>query len=363
MKVLLAGGGTAGHVVPAIALAHALKNEDLLFLGTSTGAESKLVPAAGFSLETIDVRGFDRSRPASIVPTGLRAIAAVAAARSIVARFRPDVVVGMGGYVSLPACLAARSLRVPVVLHEQNIVLGLANRVCKPLARKVAVSFEATLQEVGERGVFVGNPVLPEIASFDRDRLREVSFANLGLDPARDTLLVFGGSQGASRINSAAAGLAARWNQRADRQVLHITGRTHEERVSERVQVDGGALVYRVTGYVERMVDAYAVADLTLCRGGATTVAELGVVGLPSIIVPYPHHRDRQQERHALVLEDAGAARLLPDAQVTSESVAQLADALLDDPSSLDRMSRAARALGRPAAAEDLARTVLEVAA
>ncbi|MFN2389232.1 MAG: undecaprenyldiphospho-muramoylpentapeptide beta-N-acetylglucosaminyltransferase [Actinomycetota bacterium] len=363
MRVVLAGGGTAGHVVPAVALAHALDRDEVLFLGTAKGAEARLVPAAGFRLETIDVRGFDRSKPLSLVATGARALTAIGSARRALRRFAPDVVVGMGGYVSLPACVAARTLGVPIVLHEQNIVFGLANRVCMPLARTVAVSFEATVGQAGARGVFVGNPVPPEIASFDRDILRAGALRRFELDPARRTLLVFGGSQGATRINQAASALPRVWGERADRQVLHITGTRDLGWVSERVATTHGALLYRVVGYVERMTEAYACADLALCRGGATTLAELGVVGLPAIIVPYPHHRDRQQELHARVFERAGAAAMMPDEDTTEDAVAAAADDLLEDDGRLAAMGSAARALGRPRAASALAALVREAAA
>ena len=224
MKFVLAGGGTAGHVNPAIALARALDGDDVTFLGTPGGAEATLVPEAGFPLEPLTVRGFDRARPLSLPATGLRAVGAVRAARRLLKGIAPDAVVGMGGYVSLPACVAARSLRIPIVLHEQNIVFGLANRVSKPLARKIGVSFEDTLAAAGSKGVFVGNPVMPELTSFDPDEERAAGVARFELDPARRTLLIFGGSQGAQRINSAATELAAAWAGRDDLQIVHIVG-------------------------------------------------------------------------------------------------------------------------------------------
>lgn len=359
MKLVLAGGGTAGHVNPAIALARALEGDDVSFLGTTAGAEATLVPEAGFQLETLDVRGFDRARPLSLPATGIRAVGAVRAARRLLKRIAPRAVVGMGGYVSLPACLAARSLRIPVVLHEQNIVFGLANRASKPFARKIGVSFEDTLRDAGSKGIFVGNPVMPELSSFDPTQERELGLTRFELDPARMTLLIFGGSQGAQRINSAASGLASLWADRDHVQIVHIVGT--KQRTTTRVSE--GALVYRQVPFVDRMVEAYAVADLCVCRGGATTVAELGVVGLPAIVVPYPYHRDRQQERHGRVLERAGAAVVLPDADTTAERLGVEVDRLLGDGGRLASMKQAALALGRPDAAARLAAVVREVAA
>jgi UDP-N-acetylglucosamine--N-acetylmuramyl-(pentapeptide) pyrophosphoryl-undecaprenol N-acetylglucosamine transferase len=363
MRVAIAAGGTAGHVNPALALAQALAEHDVSFIGTHAGFEHELVAAAGLPFESIEVRGFDRSRPLGLVPVGWVALRAVGAARSLLKRLRPQVVVGMGGYVSLPVSLAARTLGLPVVLHEQNIVLGLANRVSKRWARAVAVSFEETLAEGGPRAVLVGDPVAREVAHADRAAERARGVERFDLDPGRRTLIVFGGSLGARRINEAAAGLVEAWAGRGDRQVVHILGRRSEEAETSSGDGSSDELIYRRIAFVERMVEAYAVADLALCRGGATTVAELAAMGLPAIIVPYPHHRDRQQERQGRVLERAGAAVLLADADTTTERIARDAEDLLSRPEALERMSEAARSLARPDAAADLARIVLEVAA
>jgi UDP-N-acetylglucosamine--N-acetylmuramyl-(pentapeptide) pyrophosphoryl-undecaprenol N-acetylglucosamine transferase len=353
MKVVIAGGGTAGHVNPAIAVAHSLRaSADVTFVGTQAGAESRLVPAAGFPLEFVEVRGFDRARPLSIVPTGVRAAGAVVSARRTLGRERPDVTLGMGGYVSLPVCTAAKLLGVPVVIHEQNIVLGLANRVVKPFARAVAVSFQETLRRAGRKAVFTGNPVLPHIVDADMEAERAQGLERFELDARRKTLLVFGGSQGAARINDAAQELARLWTQRSDVQILHVTGGTQVAASSS------GRLIYRVVPRIERMVEAYALADLALCRGGATTVSELAVTGVPAIIVPYPYHRDHQQERHARVLEAEGAARVLLDHEATGHKVGDVAAELLDDAESLGKMRAAALAFARPDAAERLASVV-----
>jgi UDP-N-acetylglucosamine--N-acetylmuramyl-(pentapeptide) pyrophosphoryl-undecaprenol N-acetylglucosamine transferase len=336
-----------------------------VFIGTSSGAESKLVPDAGYRLETIEVRGFDRSRLASLPGTAWTAAKAFGKARSLLREEKPDVVVGMGGYVSLPVCVAASSLRLPVVLHEQNIVLGLANRVCRPIARRIGVSFQETLEAVGSKGVFVGNPVSPDVVEADAAKEREAGLRRFGLDPDRKTLLVFGGSLGARRINEAALGLAEIWSERADRQVVHILGRGAYTQLSteDRARLESGALIYKTEDFVERMVEAYAAADLALCRGGATTLAEIAITGLPAIVVPYPHHRDRQQERQAKVFEDAGACVLIADSDTTTGAVAELADRLFDDVSTLDAMGAKARGLAKPHAARDLAGVIREVAA
>ncbi len=362
MRIVIAGGGTAGHVNPAIAVADALRGHNVSFIGTRTGAEARLVPDAGYQLETVEVAGFDRGRKRSIVSAGFRAIGAVKASRRILKAEAPDVVLGVGGYVSLPACLAARSRRIPIVIHEQNIVFGLANKVCRRSAAAVAVSFEATLPKAGPKGRYTGNPVARAFVETDLATERLQALDTYSLEDGRRTLLVFGGSQGALRINEAAAGLAALWKDRSDLQVLHITGAAHGASVRAAVGDDTGALIYRQVDFVNRMVGAYAVADLALCRGGATTVAELGVTGVPALIVPYPHHRDRQQELHGKVLAEAGAAIVVDDASVTAGRIDDLAGVLLSDPDRLMAMGAAARTMGVPDAADRLARVVEEAA-
>ncbi|MBA2272586.1 MAG: undecaprenyldiphospho-muramoylpentapeptide beta-N-acetylglucosaminyltransferase [Actinobacteria bacterium] len=369
MKVAIAGGGTAGHVNPAIALARALQMEHsahaVSFIGTAIGAEATLVPGAGFSLSTIDVIGFDRAKPMTLPATGARAGRAIMQARAALTDSSADIVVGMGGYVSLPVCIAARSLRRPVVLHEQNIVLGLANKFARPWARAVAVSWMETLRQAGRRAVMTGNPVTDELVGFDATAVRTRAIGRWNLDPARMTLLVFGGSQGARCVNEAAAGLARLWKGATDRQVVHIAGSGAYGAVKAQVEqhaISPGGLIYRVIDYLDGMLEAYAVADLALCRGGASTVAELTAVGLPSIIVPYPHHRDRQQERHARVLEDAGAAAMLPDAETTTERVAAEVERLFTDRAALLSMGIESAHLGHPDAARRLARLVAESA-
>jgi UDP-N-acetylglucosamine--N-acetylmuramyl-(pentapeptide) pyrophosphoryl-undecaprenol N-acetylglucosamine transferase len=248
------------------------------------------------------------------------------------------------------------------VIHEQNIVLGLANRTCKPLARRVAVSFEETLAQTGHKGVFTGNPVLPELVETDRKAARAAGLTTFELEANRKTLLVFGGSLGARRVNEAALGLAQRWEDRVDLQVVHICGRAEEDRLRSALQQASGELIYRLVPYVARMAEAYAVADLALCRGGATTVAELSIWGLPAVIVPYPHHRDRQQERHGRLLANHGAARVLLDADADADRVARITGGLLGDDTTRATMSKAMLDLGRPDAAAALASVVREAA-
>jgi UDP-N-acetylglucosamine--N-acetylmuramyl-(pentapeptide) pyrophosphoryl-undecaprenol N-acetylglucosamine transferase len=358
MNVVIAAGGTAGHVNPAVALARALTDCTISFIGTTDGLEARVVPAAGFELDPIAIQGFDRAKPLRLPLVGAKAVGAIGAARKLLKTRAADVVVGMGGYVSLPVALAAKTSGIPVVLHEQNIVLGLANKVAKPFARRIGVSFEDTLHSAGPRAVFTGNPILPEIAHFDRAVSRGAGYAHFGLDPALRTVLVFGGSLGARTLNVAAPQLAARWAGRSDIQVLHISGRSSADRSGDEPPPSPN---YHRVEYTDAMAEVYAVADIGVCRGGATTVAELCAVGLPSVIVPYPYHRDRQQERHARVLESAGAAEVVLDAHATAETLAGAVERLVDE-GRLPAMAAAAAGLGRPDAAQRMAELVRGVA-
>jgi UDP-N-acetylglucosamine--N-acetylmuramyl-(pentapeptide) pyrophosphoryl-undecaprenol N-acetylglucosamine transferase len=354
MNVVIAAGGTAGHVNPALALAHALSSETITFIGTSAGLEASVVPNAGFLLDPIDIMGFDRAKPTKLPAVGLKALGAIGAARKHLRSRSADVVVGMGGYVSLPVALAARSSSIPVVLHEQNIVLGLANTVSRPFARHIGVSFEETLSSAGRNAVFTGNPVLPEMVNFDRARLRSAGLDTFGLDPGRSTVLVFGGSLGARTLNVAGPQLAQRWRDRADLQVLHISGRSQQSQLAAEESMPSN---YHRVEYTSQMAQVYAVADLAVCRGGATTVAELGATGLPAVIVPYPHHRDKQQERHATVLARAGSAVVVPDSEATPDRLGTAVEDIVDN-GRLAGMAEAARRLGRPDAAHRLAELV-----
>jgi UDP-N-acetylglucosamine--N-acetylmuramyl-(pentapeptide) pyrophosphoryl-undecaprenol N-acetylglucosamine transferase len=360
--VLIAGGGTAGHVFPAIALAERLAAEpgvEVVFAGTATGQEARLVPAAGFAFETVEARPLPRELSVGVLATPLAAMRSVGACRRLVER--ADVVVGMGGYVSAPVGVAAVLRRRPLVLHEQNAVPGLANRALARWARTVCVSFaEARARLPGRtRVVVTGNPVRSRVLAVARDpeRLAAAAFDELGLEPGLRTLVVFGGSQGALRLNTAAAqAIPTLVTRRSDLQVLLLTGPMHERTVLGAL---GDVARVRVLGFLERMELAYAVADLVVARAGAATCAEVSVCGIPAVLVPYPHATGRHQDANARALERAGAAVVVPDAELTAERLTEVVLELLSDPARLSAMAREMRGWSRPEAAEALAREVL----
>jgi UDP-N-acetylglucosamine--N-acetylmuramyl-(pentapeptide) pyrophosphoryl-undecaprenol N-acetylglucosamine transferase len=358
MRVLLAGGGTAGHTSPLLATADAIRrlapdlgiDPAITCLGTPRGLENRVVPEAGFPLELIPPVPLPRRPNADLLKVPGRLRGAVKETLAIFDRVRPDVVVGYGGYVSMPAYLAARRRRLPLVVHEQNAVPGLANKVGARVATRVAVSFPGTPLP---RAEYVGLPIRTMISRLDRAALRAEARAFFGLDPDRPTLLVTGGSQGARRLNQAVSG-AAPALAAAGVQVLHVVGPQGEAAPAP------GDAPYVVVSFVDRMDLAYAAADLVVCRAGASSVTEAAAVGLPAVFVPLPIGNG-EQEHNARPVVDAGGGLLVRDADLTPAWVAATVPALATDADRLTTMGRAASALVPRDADELLARMVFEV--
>jgi UDP-N-acetylglucosamine--N-acetylmuramyl-(pentapeptide) pyrophosphoryl-undecaprenol N-acetylglucosamine transferase len=321
-------------------------------LGTARGLETTLVPARGYRLELIPPVPLPRKPSPDALRLPLRVRRAVRRVREILDEVGADVVVGFGGYVALPAYLAARG-RVPIVVHEANAHAGLANRVGARLADRVAVAVPACGLP---RAEVVGVPLGRAITGLDRTALRAKARAHFGLDPDAPTLLVFGGSQGARTLNTAASG-AAPDLAAAGIGVLHA----HGPRNTLTVSATAGAPPYVTVPYLDRMDLAYAAADLALCRSGMNSVAELSAVGLPAVFVPLPHGNG-EQKLNARAVVEAGGGVLVDDADMTSRRAAAEVVAVLTDPARLAAMSAAARAAGHPDADDVLARIVLEVA-
>jgi UDP-N-acetylglucosamine--N-acetylmuramyl-(pentapeptide) pyrophosphoryl-undecaprenol N-acetylglucosamine transferase len=352
----MAGGGSAGHTSPLIATADALSRlrpeVEVTALGTERGLEVRVIPEAGLPLELIPPVPMPRRPSADLLRLPRRLRAAVRATYAVLDRVRPDVVVGFGGYVSIPAYLAARRRRIALVVHEGNALPGLANRVGARFTPHVATSFPDTRLRHGE---YVGLPIRKLISDLDRDALRADALATFGLDQDRTTLLVTGGSQGARRLNDAVGG-AQPALARAGLQVLHIKGPKGE--VSVRPEV--GDPPYVVLPYVDRMDLAYAAADLMVCRCGSNTVTEVSSLGIPAVYVPLPIGNG-EQALNARAVVGAGGGLLVDDADLTPAWVAAHVPALVGRDGRLAAMSEAARGLMRSDADERLARIILDV--
>jgi len=353
---LVTGGGTGGHVYPGLALAEALvarghPRASVHWVGSAGRLEETAVPAAGFTIDLLPGRGLQRRLTVENVSVVVKTTRAFGRAMGIMRRRRPEVVVGVGGYASLPCLVAARLQGIPAVVHEQNAAPGLANRIAVRLGARPAVSLPGTPL----RGAVVtGNPVRAAVIAVERRPSAD-----------RPLVAIFGGSLGARRLNEATAELYDVWRHRGDITLHHVSGPVGHEAAEAALAArrrDGDALGYRLLRYEDRMPELYAATSIAVCRAGATTVAELAAAGVPSVLVPLPGAPGDHQTRNAQALVDAGAAVLVPDAECTGARLAAELEPLLADPARLEAMAAAARTLARPRAADDLAALVEEAA-
>jgi len=360
---IVAGGGTAGHVLPGLAVARELVRRgrdasSILFVGAERGIESRLVPEAGFEVELLPGRGIERRLSVQNVVALWGLTTALWRAVRLVHRRRPAVVLALGGFASAACALAALLWRVPLVVAEQNARAGAANRLVARLARACAVPFDETDLP---KAVVTGNPVRDEVLAVAADRDVLAARSELGLPEDRTVVVVFAGSLGSRRINEAVYGAVGRWAHRDDLAIHHVIGtRDWEDRPAvardldeARDGPDGPAvgLVYQPIRYQDRMDLVLGAADLAVCRAGGTTVAELAVVGVPAVLVPLPIATRDHQTANAGPLVRSGAAVLIPDGELDVDRLVAEVEALVGDPSRLAEMAVAARGLGRPDAA------------
>jgi UDP-N-acetylglucosamine--N-acetylmuramyl-(pentapeptide) pyrophosphoryl-undecaprenol N-acetylglucosamine transferase len=359
MRLLLAGGGTGGHLFPAVALAEQLKREEpgseILFVGTARGLEARLLPELGWALRTIEMSGWAGLDFRARLKAFFRMAKGLRQSRRIIREFKPDVVVGVGGYASVPALLAAKWLKVPYLIHEQNAWPGMANRLLGRWAQRICLSFEEAGKAFsGLATVVTGNPV----------RAAMEQCPELRSEPP--VLLIFGGSQGARAINRAVvAALPQLEKWREELQILHLAGQLDFEEVAAGYREAGWENV-EVMPFIKEMAAAYANASLVVCRAGATTLAELTACGRPSVLIPFPHAAGGHQADNARALAAKGAAILVEERDLTAEGLGQLLDELLSDKEQLQTMATACRSLAQRGAAARLlgeCRAVLAAAA
>jgi UDP-N-acetylglucosamine--N-acetylmuramyl-(pentapeptide) pyrophosphoryl-undecaprenol N-acetylglucosamine transferase len=354
MRVIIAAGGTGGHIFPGVAIARELLRRDsaaeILFVGTSRGLESKIVPREGFKLELIKVSAlkgvsvFQRLKSLSGLPLSF------VAARRILKRFRPDVVIGVGGYSSGPTLLVASLLRIPTMVVEPNAMPGFTNRVLARWVDAAALTFEDALKYFGERGRVTGNPIRNDFALLKKKERGE-----------RLSVLIFGGSQGAHAINTAmveALRLLAPERERLD--ITHQTGERDFEMV-KRGYTEAGFDTADVRPFIEEMAKRFENADVLVCRSGATTAAEVAAAGKAAIFVPFPFATDDHQRKNAEAFVRAGAGRMILQQELTAERLAGEIKKLIAEPAEIDRMEAASRRLGRPDSAERAVDLAMEI--
>jgi UDP-N-acetylglucosamine--N-acetylmuramyl-(pentapeptide) pyrophosphoryl-undecaprenol N-acetylglucosamine transferase len=353
MRAILVGGGTGGHVIPALAIAQELQRRyaaEVLFIGTARGLENRLVPAAGFPLQLVKVGALNRVSMATRLKTMLDLPHAVFSAAGILNDFHPEVVIGVGGYASGPAMLAAIFKRIPTVAFEPNFVPGFANRVVARFVSAAAVHFERTAEHF-RNAVVTGVPVRPAFFQIPAKAYL----------PSAPTLLVFGGSQGARAINKVVPRAMPELMKRLPGvRIIHQTGeRDYNDVQSAYAQVGVSADVHK---FIDDMPGFFARADLILCRSGASTVAEIAAAGKPAIFVPFPLAADDHQRRNAEALENAGAAVVLEETKLDEVWLVDTIGALLEEPGRLAKMGQAARAMAHPDAAKEIADLSAKVA-
>jgi len=362
MRILMSGGGTGGHIYPAITIIRAIQKEnrscEVLFIGTQGGLESDIIPKEGFDFSTIDVRGFERRLSMRNVHTVIKAIGSVWQSRKIIRKFKPDIVIGTGGYVCGPVLMAASMMGIPTMIQEQNVIPGITNKILSRVVDKIAVGYgEAIPYFTNKEKIFIsGNPIRPEVIS----ATREEGITALGLDPAKLTILISGGSRGARSINQAMLHVHQQLAGRGDIQLLHVTGQSEYNGIVGNLKQccidtnNAGNII--IKPYLYNMPQALAVADLAVFRAGAIGLAELTARGIPSILIPYPYAAENHQEFNARAMEQKGASVVIRDVELNGVRLSEVINELVNSPQKLNNMASASKKIGCVNAAEIIAK-------
>lgn len=366
-RVIISGGGTGGHIYPAITIARAIADiepTEFLYVGSKIGLENTLIPNEGIPFVTIDVRGLERKISFRNLVTLGKTAGSLLRAEQIIHKFKPDVVIGTGGFVCGPVLLAASLSGIPTLVQEQNVIPGVTNTILSRFVKCVALGYEEAAERFKRKDILVytGNPVRKDILTGTRDHGR----ALLGLDPDKFTLLVAGGSRGARSINNAMIEVHRYFRNSRDIQILHVTGDHEYDRVVGQLEGIDGKGRYgegsHIIPYLHHMPEALAAADLAVYRAGAVGLAELTVRGLPAILIPYPYAAEDHQRYNAQALVMCGAAKMILDKMLTGRELLEEIVHLKNDPEALKRMARASKSKGRPQAAHDIAELALSIA-
>lgn len=365
MRIIFTGGGTGGHIYPALALARYIKKvnprTEIIFVGASGGMEEKIVPASGFRLLTLPVRGLSRKINLHFGRTFYLLGKSINQAKKIVAEFEPDFVVGTGGYAAAPMILAALIKRKKILIHEQNVIPGVTNRLVAPLVGQVCLSFEASRRYFRKQAnlYVTGNPRASEVGNISKTAARQM----LNMDANLPLLLVVGGSRGAARINQSTVDFLLRSAGNKNVQILYITGEIYFQEVISRLRAAEILQLYdgrlQVRPYQQEMTLALAAADLVITRAGATTLAEITALGIPAIIIPSPNVVHDHQLVNARELARQGAAVLIEEQNLTAQVLQEKIFGLINDPDKLNQMKKNSIRLGHPGAAAHIYQLML----
>lgn len=363
MRFVLSGGGTAGHINPALALAETLqeRGHEVLFAGTPQGVEVRLVGEAGIPFTAFKASGIDRSHPASAIRAISNMIKSTAAARRWLEEVKPDAVVGFGGYVCIPVGRAAKKLNIPLILHEQNSVMGLANKYLSKAAQVVAVTYEESATPVAskEKVVVTGNPVRKSVIEATRQQGR----ALLGIPESALMLLIFGGSLGARHINNAIVGLKERLLDNKELVIVQLTGPKEYDAVVEALALtEQESERWKLFSYQDRMGEVLAASDIVLSRAGATSLAEISARHIPALLVPFPYATEDHQTTNARAYVERGAAFMVADSDLESAAFSEKLFSLIESPQVRSDMKQAAASFESEDAASRLADVVARAA-
>lgn len=361
MRIIISGGGTGGHIYPALAIVTELErlvdSAEVLFVGTEAGLEADIVPKAGYKMKTIAVGGLERQISWRNVQTLLKTVKGFWQSRAIIQEFRPDIVIGTGGYVCGPILLMAALLKIPTLIQEQNAIPGITNKLLARFVDKVAVGYAEAIPRFPVTGkvVVTGNPIRSDVMAISREQGQ----TELGLKPDKLTLLISGGSRGAQSINLATVTVAKELAGRPGIQLLHVTGQSDYNNIVGLYNQNGiepeknGNI--SIKPYLYNMPHALAAADLAVFRAGAIGLAELTARGVPAILVPYPYAAENHQEHNARALETNGAALVIRDADLTGSVLLTAIESIVTDSPRRQAMARASKNMGRPDAATRIA--------
>jgi len=364
MKILLSGGGTGGHVYPALALMRRIQEVDptaeFLYVGTEKGLESKIVKDYNIPFASVEIKGFKRSLSLDTFKTIRMFISSIKQAKKIVKKFQPDIVIGTGGYVCAPVVYAASKLGIPSIIHEQNSVAGITNKFLSRYVTKIAICFEEVKKDFAKypaKICFTGNPRAQEVSNVQK----KAALEEYNLDSKKPTVVIFGGSRGAKKINEAfieALPMLATKNY----QVLMATGDVHYEAIQNQlIKIKNDKFNVSVVSYIPNMPEVFSTASLVVSRSGATTLAELTALGLPSILIPSPYVTNDHQTKNAESLVNKHAAMLLKESELTGEKLVETLDELMLDPIKRQEMAENAKKIGMPDASDRLIEVINEI--
>ncbi len=364
MRILLAGGGTAGHINPALAIAGYAVQKDadtkVLFVGTKRGLENTLVPKSGYKIEYVEVEGLSKKLSLKNLKSLCHMLTAKSKCKKIIKKFKPDIVIGTGGYVCAPAVMAANSMNIPTIIHEQNVFPGSAIKLLSKKSTVTAISFDESRKYlVGARSIlFTGNPIRPSILGFDRGKARQ----SLGLTGEK-FVVIFGGSLGAARINAVALSYIKEHAKKDNHKILFATGERNFDEINNIIKKEGIILGDNVTviPYIHNMDEVMNAADLVVCRSGAITVSELAALGKPAILIPSPNVTNNHQEYNARALSDRGGAITILEKDFDTESLKNAVESILGDESAHLEMSIKSKELGTVDALEIIYKKMKEL--